>query len=242
MTEANLKEQLGTLIQLQDVDRQIYLLKEEKESKPKEIEELKLAFESKKQGLADLEKSLLDAQKQRKDKELELATKEEGIKKLQSQLFQLKTNKEYHAMLAQIQDSKADNSVIEDKILELFESADKVKGEVEAERQRLVGEEKIFNEDKKKVDEKVKEIESKLAQLEAQRNQVLPKIDKKILGQYERILSNRDGLAIVSVKENTCKGCNMHVPPQVINLIRMYERIITCEVCNRILYVDNESS
>lgn len=242
MTEANLKDQLGTLIQLQEVDRQIYFLKEEKEVRPKEIEALRLLFEEKKQKLAELEKSLLDAQKQRKDKELELATKEEGIKKLQSQLFQLKTNKEYHAMLGQIQDSKADNSVIEDKILELFESADKIKAEVEAEKQRLAGEEKVFNEDKKKVDEKIKEIESRLAQLEAQRNQVLPKIDKKILGQYERILSNRDGLAIVSVKDNTCKGCNMHVPPQIINLIRMYERIITCEVCNRILYVENEGA
>ncbi|TBR16720.1 hypothetical protein EPO66_04080 [bacterium] len=242
MAEANLKDQLSTLIQLQDVDRQIYLLKEEKEAGPKEIEALKLSFEAKKQKLAELEKSLLDAQKQRKDKELELGTKEEGIKKLQSQLFQLKTNKEYHAMLTQIQDSKADNSVIEDKILELFESADKIKVEVDAEKQRLLGEEKAFNEDKKRVDEKIKEIESKLVQLEAQRNQIIPKIDKKVLGQYDRILSNRDGLAIVSVRDNTCKGCNMHVPPQVINLIRMYERIITCEVCNRILYVENENA
>ncbi len=242
MAEVKLKDQLETLIQLQDVDRKIYLLKDEKEAKPKEIEALKLSFEAKKQRLAELEKNLLDVQKQRKDNELELAAKEEAMRKLQSQLFQLKTNKEYNAMLIQIQDAKADNSVIEDRILELFEKTDKIKVEAGAEKQRFIGEEKMFNEDKKKIDEQVKEIEFKLVQLEAQRNQVIPKIENKILGQYERILSNRDGLAIVSVKDNTCKGCNMHVPPQVINLIRMYERIITCEVCNRILYVENESA
>jgi len=68
----------------------------------------------------------------------------------------------------------------------------------------------------------------------------MPGIDRKILTQYERILNNRDGLAIVSVKGNSCQGCNMFVPAQVINLIKMYERIITCEVCNRMLYIKDE--
>jgi hypothetical protein len=74
-----------------------------------------------------------------------------------------------------------------------------------------------------------------------QRKQAVPEIDPKILSQYERILFNRDGLAIVSVKDNSCAGCNMFVPPQVINLIKMYERIVTCEICNRILYINEES-
>jgi len=59
-----------------------------------------------------------------------------------------------------------------------------------------------------------------------------------MLLEYERILNSRDGLAIVTVKGNSCGGCNMLVPPQVINLIKMYEHIITCEMCNRILYIN----
>jgi hypothetical protein len=139
-------------------------------------------------------------------------------------------------------DSKADASVTEDKILELFEQADKAKGEIEQEKSRLKEEETVFNEHKNSVEERVKQIDQRLAQLEAQRKQILPGIEPKILKQYERILNNRDGLAIVSVKDNSCKGCNMFVPPQVINLIKMYERIITCEICNRILYIADEPS
>jgi predicted nucleic acid-binding Zn-ribbon protein len=74
--------------------------------------------------------------------------------------------------------------------------------------------------------------------LDARRKQIVPEIEPKILAQYERILLNRDGLAIVSVRNNSCGGCNMFVPAQVINLIKMYERIITCEICNRMLYID----
>ncbi|TRZ49164.1 hypothetical protein D4Q80_02465 [bacterium] len=242
MPALDLKEQLRNLLQLQTIDTEIYNLKAEKEAKPQEIKALDDAFQAKKQGLADLEKKSLDIQKQKKDKELELASKEEAAKKLQTQLYSLKTNKEYQTMLQQINDAKADNSVMEDQILGLMDQVDQIKTETEKEKQALQQEEKKFNDEKKKIQDRVKEIDDRLAQLDAQRNQVIPIIDKKIISQYERILTNRDGLAIVGVKDNSCQGCNMFVPPQVINLIKMYERIITCEVCNRMLYVTDEPS
>lgn len=240
MQAIDLKSQIKNLILLQELDSEIYALKSEKEAKPKEAKAIEEVFEGKKLNLANLEKGLLDLQKQRKDEELELASKEDGIKKLQTQLYQLKTNKEYQTMLQQINDAKADNSIIEDKILELFGFADKAKLEIEGEKKRLQEEEKLFKEQKNKIEIRVKEIDDRIAQLETQRKQILPQIDNKILSQYERILLNRDGLAITSVKNNSCQGCNMFVPPQVINLIKMYERIITCEVCNRILYIVEE--
>jgi hypothetical protein len=227
---------------LQTIDSEIYALKNEKESKPQEIKALEVAFEEEKQALENLEKGILDLQKQRKDKELELASKEEGIKKLQTQLYQLKTNKEYQAMLQQIGDTKADASVVEDKILGLLDQIDKIKNDVNNEKLKLQEEEKIFNEQKKKIEVRTKEIDDRLQQLEAQRKQVTPDVDSNILTQYDRILANRDGLAIVSVKDNSCHGCNMYVPPQVINLIQMYERIITCEVCNRMLFIEDETT
>ncbi len=238
MTTVDLKSQLTGLIKLQTVDTEIYALRSEKESQPEQIKAMEAAFEEKKQHMATLEKNLLDLQKQRKDRELELGSKEEAAKKLQTQLYSLKTNKEYQAMLRQIQDAKADTSIIEDKILELFESGDKVKNGIDQEKRRLQEEEKLFLEQKKKIEDRIKEIDDRLTQLEAQRKQIIPDIEPKMLAQYERILLSRDGLAIVPVKDNSCKGCNMFVPPQVINLIKMYDRIITCEVCNRILYIE----
>ena len=94
MSALDLKAQINSLIQLQIIDTEIYALRYEKELKPNEIKALEISFEEKKQRLADLEKASLDLQKQRKDKELELASKEEAIKKSQVQLYQLKTNKE----------------------------------------------------------------------------------------------------------------------------------------------------
>jgi len=236
----DLKSQINILVKLQTIDSEIYGLRSEKEAKPQEIMAIETSFEEKKQHLADIEKKSLDLQRQRKDEELELGTKEEGVKKLQTQLYSLKTNKEYQAMLQQIQDAKADASVIEDKILEFLDQIDKVKVEIENEKTRIKEEEKVFTEEKKKIEDRIRQIDDRLAQLEAGRQQIVPEIEPKILGQYERILLNRDSLAIVGVKDNSCQGCNMFVPPQVINLIKMYERIITCEICNRILFIPDE--
>lgn len=191
--------------------------------------------------MTDCEKKSLDLARQKKDREMELGSKEEGIKKLQGQLYQLKTNNEYKIMLKQIDDAKADASVIEDKILEIMEYTDKSRLELEQEKKKIIEEEKVFILGMKKIEDKIKEMDERLARLDAQRRQVIPGIDKKILSQYERILANREGLAIVWVEDNSCKGCNMSVPAQVINLIKMYERVITCEVCNRMLYIKDDS-
>ena len=236
----NLKQQLEILRQLQEFDTQIYRLNDELAANPKVIDALKAAFEEKKQKLAQLEKTSLDAQKEKKERELEFAAKEEAAKKLQSQLYQLKTNKEYNTMLQQIADAKTDASMIEDKILESMDKVDKIRAQAEEEKNRLSGEEQIFNDEKKKVELRMKEIQDKVAQLMGQRAHLLPGIDKKLLGEYERILNNRDGMAIACIKNNICCGCNMTLPPQLVNLTQMYESIVTCGVCNRILVVHDD--
>ncbi len=237
MATTDLKKQIIGLVSLQELDSEIYVLNNEKEIKPLEIKAMETSFEAKKQSLAALEQKSLDLHKQRKDKELELASKEEAAKKLQAQLYSLKTNKEYQTMLQQIQDAKADSGLVEEKILMLFEDSDKIKKEIEQENIKIKEEEKIFIEQKKNVEIRIKEIDQRLSVLSAQRKEVTPGLDAKVFLQYERILNSRDGLGIVSVKNNACSGCNMNVPPQVINLIKMYEDTITCEVCNRILYI-----
>lgn len=240
MPTLDLKSQIQSLGQLQVVDSEIAGLRQEKEAKPQEIMVLEAGFEAEKKQVTDAENLSLELQKQKKEEELELATKEEGIKKFQTQLYQLKTNKEYQAMVKEIEGIKADASLMEDKILELMDKIDAAKANIEKEKQKLQEKEKEFNAQKNKIQARIKEIDERLTQLETQRSQIIPEVEPKIFSTYEKILANRNSLAIVEVKNNSCGGCNMYVPPQVINLIKMYERIIVCEVCNRILYIEGE--
>lgn len=238
MTAGTLKAQLAELIRLQQEDKAIHDLNVEKQTKPEEIARLTEEFEAKKQSLADAEKKLLDIQKQKKEGELNLASQEENARKLQSQLYSLKTNKEYQAMLGQIQDAKADASVIEDKILGLMDEVETARKAVDEEKARLKEHEQVFNEAKRKIEERIKAIDGEIAQHEAKRKQIAPAVDARILAQYDRILQGRNGLAMVPVQEYSCTGCFMRVTPQIVNEIKMYDQLITCQACNRILYIE----
>lgn len=228
------------LFELQTIDAEIYRLRAELEEKPKLVEELQRKFEEKKTNLKALEDKSKQIQVKRKDKENELGSKEDAIKKSQVQLYQIKKNEEYQAMMREITGMNADKSVLEEDILKMFDETDAVNKEIQQEKTVLVEEESKFNQQKKEIDDRIKEINDRLATLEAQRNQITPDIEKKILVLYERILKNREGLAMVPVKNNACQGCFLNVPPQVINEIKLKKDLVICEACARILYLEEE--
>lgn len=235
-----IKEQIRFLIQLQDIDSKIYGLNREKEQKPQEILELQKEFEDKKANLKNLEEKDKALAIKRKEKEIDLASKEENIKKLNNQLLSLKTNKEYQAMLAQIASLKTDTSVLEEEILKIMDEQDALKAHVSKEKSYLAEEERKFQEEKKKIDERLKEIEYVINDLTAKRERIIPSIEKRTYATYERILKGKDGLALVVVKDYACQGCYIGVTPQVINEIKMQDKIITCESCARILYIEED--
>lgn len=236
----SIKEQLSGLVQLQDLDGKIYALAKQKERFPLEIAKSQKYFEDKKITLNGLEEKFKNLAVKRKEREGDLASKEENIKKLNTQLAGLKTNKEYHAMQSQIAGLKADNSLIEEDILKMMEEQDKGKVEIAAEKVCLSEEEKKFLEEKKKAEAGIKEIESAINDLAAKRGHILPSIDKRILPVYERILKGKEGLALVKVKDYSCQGCFMAVTPQVVNEIKMLDKIVICEACARMLYIEED--
>ena len=56
----------------------------------------------------------------------------------------------------------------------------------------------------------------------------------------EKILQNKQGLAVVPVQVSSCGGCFMNVPAQVINEMKKHENLVFCEMCARILYLEED--
>lgn len=231
------KEQIGSLIELQIIDREIYALNMEKKEKPEEIKAIEKALAAKKTRIKEAEASLRTLQVKLKDKEMTLQQKEEQIKKLQTQLYQLKTNKEYSAMLTEIEGVKADNSVIEEEMIKLMDEIEVDKKKLTQEKELFKKEEASAQKEKTIVDARMKEIDSKLTEFLAKRESITPNIEQKVLVRYERVLENRDGVAIVPVEGDACGGCHMNLPPQVISEVKLREDIIVCQSCSRILYI-----
>jgi predicted nucleic acid-binding Zn-ribbon protein len=234
----NLEEQVKLLVELQDLDTQIFKRERDLLDMPENLSILDEAFKSKMSNLKALEDNLKSLQVKRKDKENDLESKEGSMKKLQTQLYQLKTNKEYTTMQGEIARIKADNSLIEEDILKILDQIDIENQRITKEKEFLKGEEAKLNEEKRKVEEETKRINLEVDSLKRQRTSLVEKIDKKVLAKYDRIIKSKDGLAVVPVAGESCQGCFRILPPQVINEIRMKKDLVFCENCARILYLE----
>jgi predicted nucleic acid-binding Zn-ribbon protein len=231
-----LNEQIKILVELQKIDSEIYALKKELAAYPELQKKLEADFEKKKSRLKTSEEQLKSLQLKQKEKEGDLQGKEEKIRKLQAQLYQLKSNKEYAAMELEIKGGKADTSLLEEEILGLLDAVDQARGAVTGEKEALAAEEKKMKGELAALNQKAETFRVSLSVAETKRKAFTPNLEPKLSAQYERVLKTRDGLAIVPVKNNSCGGCHIGLPPQFVNEVQLQEKLMTCESCARILY------
>ena len=237
----NLKEEIRKLVQLQGIDARIYRLQEEKnENLPARLEEIRKQFEEASKNCTSAEEKIKSLQLEKKDKEIGLATKEEELKKLNTQLYQLKSNKEYQAMLTEIESHKADISVVEEGVLTVMDVLEGAKKECTAQKEALSQEEKAFKAEEEKLKSAIKDAEAEISHFGTKREALAKGIEKEILVQYERLLNSRQGLALVPVKGSDCGACHMRLNHQKINEIKMFENLVLCDSCVRILYIPED--
>ena len=64
------------------------------------------------------------------------------------------------------------------------------------------------------------------------------RIDRQTLNLYERIIRSRTDRAVVPLRNGSCSGCYAEIPLQKIADIRKCDRLLTCDICGRILYYE----
>lgn len=225
------------LVELQGLDTHIFRLEDELGSIPVRIKKSEDGYKSNMVNLKQLEDEYKALQVNKKQKEGDLEVKEAAVKKFQTQMYQVKTNKEYSAFQEEIARTKADGSLIEEDIIKLFDQIDEENRKIAREKEFLKQEEVKLNEEKKKLNEDALRIKTELGGIKEKRSALAQKVEKNVLAKYERIVRNKDGLAVVPVASESCQGCFRVMPPQVINEIKMNNQLIFCENCARILYI-----
>jgi len=235
-----MNEQIKYLIQLQNLDSKIIRLEEERKELPQRKEEEKLVYENFKNKIEGLNQELKELKVRQKEKEVDLESREGEIKKLQLQLYKVKDNKSYSLLQQEINSKKADNSIIEEETLELLDEIDRKEKEIKQDKEELNKTKEVMEKKLHQIDQRIDELNKRIDELEREREKIVPLIDSSILAKYEKILRNKkDSIAIVSIKDGTCQGCFMTLPPQLINEVEMGKKIVTCENCSRILYLED---
>ncbi len=232
-----MREQIKLLAQLQELDRKIQGLEKSIATVPEEIVTLKKLIDQGGKSSEDIEKKLEDVDKERRHKERGLSVKEESLVKYQSQLYEVKTNKEYSALMVEIDSLKQENSEFENEILAMMERSDELRRMIEGKKEELGREREQLTEEEGKNLKKVSILKEELRKIQEEREEQVQKIEADLLACYEKVLKGKGGLALVPVKADACQGCFTKLPPQVINEVMQAHQIIICERCSRILYL-----
>ncbi len=229
-----MKKVLKSLIDLQEIDRQLFEIDEKKGSLPEKVEQLESQAASIVSNLENTRTALDENQKELtniKGGSLDAGGK---VKQYQDQLYLVTTNREYDALTNEIETVKAQMAEMAERQLILeteIKSLEEIIANSEEQSTDFV---KQLDANRIELKQKSDLTDAKQEDLEAQRVELIKNISQRYLRKYDRILKARRR-AVVAVEHSACTGCHKQLSPQVVYDIQQMDSFIECENCGRIL-------
>ena len=158
------------------------------------------------------------------------------LSRLKDQLMAVKTNKEYTAMLHEIQTAEGQIRGEEDKILEIMEEMEGQDAELKQAEQIMLKQSAEFQESIRKTKESAPLLEAELSRMREEKASLESRIDRELLAQYRRIADASKGVALAEAKDELCSACHVRIRPQMYADLLRTEYIQTCDSCSRILF------
>jgi len=230
-----LQEKLKALFDLQKVDLEIAALRKSADVHPKQMAELE-----KEQGAArsavEAERSrLTDLERQKRTLEQNIQDEKEKVKKWEARLAEQRSTREYAALAREIDIAKKANQTMADELQELGKSITGVRETVKGKEQEFTAKQEQLSGRILELRAKIGEADGQVKELEAKRTQAASSVDATLLRRYDTVRKKKLP-ALAAVRDGTCTGCNMNVPPQLYNTLAVTFGMDVCPSCNRIIF------
>jgi predicted nucleic acid-binding Zn-ribbon protein len=230
---------LELLLKLQKVDDAVGELERSKVYLPEMIEELEGALEDAEKALANNEEQLTADKLEQRRLEGVIEDARSKIDRLTEQMSAVKTNREYDAISRETTHIKEKVSADEDTLLTVMGQIEELQEEHPKLEERRKDLSKNSASQLKELREQMSALQDKIAEKMKARKTVAEQVDRRWLGTYDRI-RRRFESSVVPVKKRACSGCFTAIPPQMVQILKRADRLVTCESCGRILYWDSD--
>jgi predicted nucleic acid-binding Zn-ribbon protein len=221
--------QLQILGDLQQQDSRIAAMEAEVARLPKQIAAIEAALVEAKKLLELLRARQDKARKDLRAKEKDLEVVALKRSKSESRLYEVKTNKEYSAVLLEIEEIKQEKAQIEEQILALMELGEGIAVDIRGAEQVHAQREEQAKHDVVEVKKRLAAVEADLADARSAR--------AALLSDYDRIRRARGGVAVATVGATAiCSACRVTIRPQAIQELRAATSLMLCENCGRFLF------
>ena len=236
-TEESSKDvELDQLAALQDIDRELKVQQDKVDELIGAADdcELKLAAQRAELERLTLEKKTLDSQ--RRDLEVRVEIEGNKIRDSRMKMNNVRTDREVLALQRQVEIGRAANQQLEEELFTVLESLETLEAqmaEIRTDVAELGGKANTEAVERRR---EAEGLDRDLESVRTRRHSIADKINPSLRSKYEQLFKVRNGTAVVEVRQGTCLGCHMNVPPQLFNEIQRDRNVRQCPNCNRILF------
>jgi predicted nucleic acid-binding Zn-ribbon protein len=234
--EQTVEQKLKALYELQTIHTKIDRIRQVRGELPMEVADLEDDVAGLETRIQKIKAELDDLEDDIVTRKNLIKTAQANIKKYETQLNEVKNNREYDAISKEIEIQGLDIQVSEKKIREFgFEITTKT-AVFEKAQADLDARKSDLDAKKEELGTITAETQKEESELSALAEKASAGIEERLLVAYGRLRQNaKNGLAVVTIQRDSCSGCFNQIPPQRQSDIRQRKKIIVCEHCGRIL-------
>ena len=189
------------------------------------------------------------ADQERREAEAALADAQETQKRYQEQLGKVTTQREYGALLTEIDTTKAKIAECEQKALEAAERKEQSDARLTELRDDFRDLDERYNAELAKWESEKPSVAAAIQELTRRSEELRSAVPRNILLLFDRLHERLGGAALARVRKMQldrgnamwhCEACSYSVRPQVLVEIRNHGSLNQCDQCKRILFWKDE--
>ncbi len=234
--ESRMNVQLKHLIELQEIDREIAECQGAIARIPGQLESAQAGMRKIEEEQKQAHDVIDELKKKRHQLEMDVQAEHDHMARTKQKLPTVKTNKEYSAILSEVDAVKVKIARFEDEELAIMETLEEKEKELPGIDARFKEEQAEYNAYKAKKEAEAERAKRDLETLIAKRTERIGTIEPQWARSYEKVLKAREGRAVVPMQDSVCQGCFQQILPQMVVDIRKGEIIHQCSQCSRFLY------
>ena len=240
---------LRNLIALQDLELNIIGLQKQASQIPSKTQTLEEELTRTKKEFEQEVARSKELANQRRTFEGDVEMLQTKLSRFKDQLMTVKTNKEYTAMLheiqmlqrrgfpeAEIQMAEDNIRKEEDEILDIMEQTETMEDDLKKAEQEMKKKCAGIEEEIRKTKESAPQLESELVKLREEKTSMESTIERELLERYRRIAKACRGIALAEAKDELCSACHVRIRPQMYAELIRTDNIYACDSCSRILF------
>ena len=235
-----MQETVSKLIELQKIDSRLLEIEEIKGDLPSIVKKTEDKVNMLQSDVTNNIDEIKSIEKQIRELTAKIDDSDEKLKKYKDQLYLVSSNKEYDALMLEIDHIKTFLDGVENNILDLEEQKNTLEEKNKSNDLDIKTSQDLIKESTIELKDAMESTKNEENGLNNDRDILVKTIADNLVASYEKLRKARDGKAMVPINRNACGYCYNQLPPQFVVEVKQNNSIKNCDSCGVFLYYEAE--